>query len=250
MNLYSDIFNFRGNSYHQAMQDFPQVRRKEFQQLLALADIRAGQVLLDVPSGGGYLSAYLDKDVCLLGAETSAVFMSRVAQQSYKTCYKLDSLAAMPLADASVDVIYSLAGLHHVDNREAVYREFRRVLKPDGRLVMADVAQGTDVAIFLNGFVDQHCRIGHQGNFWADELPAQLADAGFGLDYDQLLDAEWQFDSRESMGHFCRHLFGLELASLEQVITALDHGLNVAESADGSLVLSWRLRYIRACPVI
>ena len=218
--------------------------------MLVLAEVQPGQVLLDVPSGGGYLAAYLDQNVSLLGAETSAVFMSRVAQQTYKNCYKVDSLAVLPLADASVDVIYSLAGLHHVDNREEVYREFRRLLKPQGRLVMADVAAGSDVAVFLNGFVDQHCRIGHQGNFWAEELPGQLADAGFDMAYDQLLDAEWQFDNRESMGHFCRHLFGLELASLEQVIAALEQGLKVRELADGGVILSWCLRYICARPEV
>jgi len=44
-------------------------------------------------------------------------------------------LSALPLADASVDLIMSRSVFEHLTDPESVYREFSRVLKPGGRLV-------------------------------------------------------------------------------------------------------------------
>lgn len=44
-------------------------------------------------------------------------------------------LSALPLADASVDLIMSRSVFEHLTNPDAVYREFARVLRPGGRVV-------------------------------------------------------------------------------------------------------------------
>ncbi len=41
----------------------------------------------------------------------------------------------MPLADASVDTVFMLGGIHHVNDRLGLFSEIRRVLKPGGRLI-------------------------------------------------------------------------------------------------------------------
>ena len=44
-------------------------------------------------------------------------------------------LSGLPLADASVDLIISRSVFEHLADPDSVYREFRRVLRPGGRLV-------------------------------------------------------------------------------------------------------------------
>lgn len=44
-------------------------------------------------------------------------------------------LAAMPVPDASVDLIMSRSVFEHLTDPESVYREFARVLRPDGAVV-------------------------------------------------------------------------------------------------------------------
>ena len=68
----------------------------------------------------------------------------------------------LPLADASVDIIYGLHGLHCMESFAAVHAEVRRLLRPGGRLVWAcsiarDLDDGARVvagAMRAAGFVD------------------------------------------------------------------------------------------------
>jgi len=61
---------------------------------------------------------------------------------------------ALPFPEASFDVVVSLNALHNIpqrDGREQALREILRVLKPDGRLVIADFRNTGDYARFLRG---------------------------------------------------------------------------------------------------
>lgn len=48
-------------------------------------------------------------------------------------------LAALELADATADVVISNCTINHAPDKEAVYREIRRVLRHGGRFVVSDV---------------------------------------------------------------------------------------------------------------
>ena len=54
---YRSIFDARGDAYHRAMVEFPGARQQEFEHIVRVANVRAGQVVCDAPSGGGYLPA-------------------------------------------------------------------------------------------------------------------------------------------------------------------------------------------------
>jgi ubiquinone/menaquinone biosynthesis C-methylase UbiE len=47
---------------------------------------------------------------------------------------------ALPFEDASVDVVISNGVLNLVPEKEKAFREIRRVLRPSGRLQLADIA--------------------------------------------------------------------------------------------------------------
>ena len=52
------------------------------------------------------------------------------------TCAGADMEGRLPLEDASVDVLVCVEGIEHVVDRHKVLSEFRRVLKPGGRLLL------------------------------------------------------------------------------------------------------------------
>jgi arsenite methyltransferase len=55
-------------------------------------------------------------------------------------------IESLPLADASVDVVISNGVIDLVPDKDAVFEEIDRVLRPDGRLQLADVIVHTEVS--------------------------------------------------------------------------------------------------------
>ena len=150
---YNDIFELRGRLYHQAMRQFPDARANEFQSVIREARITPGMTIVDIPSGGAYLSRYLS-DVDLIGLETSQTFAELAAKHA--TNVLLYQNNRFPLKDACVDRVLSIAGLHHVQEKRGVFSEMRRVLHPGGRVIVADIAEDSYVQVFLDNFVGRY----------------------------------------------------------------------------------------------
>lgn len=244
---YKDIFNARGAAYHQGMLEQPRAREQEFAAMLSLAGPRDGQVICDMPSGGGYLREFIDADVTLLCVETSRAFADRI-QVSEKVRPVVGDLHAVPVDGGSVDTVLSLAGLHHVTNRPAVFGEMRRMLKRDGgsgRACLADVSKGSPEAVFLNGFVDQHNSMGHDGDFIDDRFRNDLARAGFRITSDAERRFHWTFDSEAGLARFCKLLFGLDRATEEQTLAAIREHVGY-DHVDGRWRMNWALTFIEA----
>jgi 2-polyprenyl-3-methyl-5-hydroxy-6-metoxy-1,4-benzoquinol methylase len=73
-----------------------------------------------------------------------------------------------PLADASFDAIVSAEVIEHLENPRAVFREFRRLLKPQGRLLLTTPNQES-----LRAFASLVLR-GHFVDFLDGSYPAHL----------------------------------------------------------------------------
>lgn len=58
----------------------------------------------------------------------------------------------MPFPDASIDVVFAIAILHHLD-LDLVSREVRRVLKPAGRAIFQEPVRNSSVIRFLRSLV-------------------------------------------------------------------------------------------------
>lgn len=81
-------------------------------------------------------------------------------------------IAMLPLADASFDVAVMHQVLHYVQSPPAAFRELARVLRPDGRLLIADFAQ--------HGLEDLRADHAHVWLGFPDELVGDWLDrAGF-----------------------------------------------------------------------
>lgn len=100
-----------------------------------------GRDVLDVASGEGYGSAMLaSRARSVRGVDISQEAVdhatARYAAVSNLT-YMQGSAAAIPLVDDSVDVVVSFETIEHLMEQEEMMAEIRRVLRPDGVLVMS-----------------------------------------------------------------------------------------------------------------
>jgi SAM-dependent methyltransferase len=238
---YSEIFAERGAAYHRAMAECPNARDAEFRAALNPLAGRSG-LLCDMPSGGGYLARHLADDWRYVGVDPSDDFV-RACPVGVE-CVLAD-ITGVPLNDASVDAIVSLAALHHEPDLPAVFQEMRRLLKPGGRAVIADVAAGTPVGAFLNGFVDANNPMGHDGHFLDERTAGLIKQAGFTIADDRLVDKPWTFASLGEAGEFCRQLFWMPQLSADEVAAAMEREIGF-DLIDGRLHLRWALRRIVA----
>lgn len=230
--------------YNEANRDHPEVRETERQLLISRLDLEPGMVVCDVGAGGGYLAEgidlALDGDVRVVCVENSESFLATIDDRFDKV---LSSLGQIDLPADSADRICSLAGLHHQENKADFFAEAFRILKPCGRLVVADVLAGSPPALFLNDAVDRFTDIGHDGMFVEhSEMRTLIAGAGFEHAEEQYERYTWDLPSRADLTSFCRTLFRMNAASLAEVEAEIDRHLDVSESATG-VHLHWSLIY-------
>lgn len=241
---YRDIFNQRGAAYHQAMLDYPLARRREFGHIIDLAGIKSGDVVCDAPSGGGYLSHFIDVPVTLIRVDSSTEFAQHCTPTAAARTLQCE-LDNIPLAPGYVDKIVSLAGLHHIEDLKPFYSEAHRILNDQGVFCLADVRKASGVAGFLNEFVHEHSSLGHQGVFLDESTHDDLESVGFNVIYSAPIRYHWEFTDSAAMTRCCKLMFGIDRASDTVILQSIDRYLGYRQGED-YCEMNWELQFIKA----
>jgi demethylmenaquinone methyltransferase / 2-methoxy-6-polyprenyl-1,4-benzoquinol methylase len=106
--------------------------------------LRPGHQLLDVACGTGLMAVEAAR--ILGGAETITCLdpsegMLTVARTKLTARFVVGRAEALPFADNSFDFLTMGYALRHVANLEDTFREYRRVLKPGGKLLILEVTK-------------------------------------------------------------------------------------------------------------
>jgi len=121
----------------------------------AIAGLKAGEVVLDLGSGPGldcFLSAkQVGPEGRVIGLDMTQDMLdlanaNRDKLGATNVEFRKGEMEAMPIGDAEVDVIISNCVINLSPDKDAVFRESYRVLRPGGRMHVSDIVLSRELS--------------------------------------------------------------------------------------------------------
>jgi arsenite methyltransferase len=114
----------------------------------AIAGLKPGETVLDLGSGGGFDCFLAANKVGptgkVIGVDMTPEMIERARDNAQRGGYvnvefRLGEIEALPVADASVDVVISNCVINLVPDKARAFQEIARVLRPGGRVMVSDM---------------------------------------------------------------------------------------------------------------
>ncbi|NOX92985.1 MAG: arsenite methyltransferase [Gammaproteobacteria bacterium] len=153
----------------------------------AIASLKPGEVVVDLGSGGGFDAFLAAQEVGerghVIGIDMTPAMLSKARTNAEKGKYtqvefRLGEIEHLPVADNTIDVIISNCVINLSPNKQQVFHDALRILKPGGRLAISDIVASTEMPEDMKNDPVLHagCMAGAE---LVDDLKAMISEAGF-----------------------------------------------------------------------
>lgn len=153
----------------------------------AIAALKPGETVLDLGCGAGFDCFLAARAVGptgrVLGVDMTMAMVLKARDNAAKAGvrhveFRLGEIESLPVDANSVDVILSNCVINLSPDKPRVFRDAFRVLRPGGRLAIADTVRTADLPADILADLAAHCGC-MAGAASVEELEAMLRDAGF-----------------------------------------------------------------------
>ena len=153
----------------------------------AIANLKSGETVVDLGSGGGFDCFLAAKAVGetgqVIGVDMTPVMIRKARANAEKinaqnVTFRLGEIEYPPVADNSVDVIISNCVINLSPDQPQVYREAFRILKSGGRLAISDMVASQPLSDDIRNDLAKYTGC-MSGAPVIDDLQTMLKEAGF-----------------------------------------------------------------------
>ncbi len=153
----------------------------------AIADLKEGEVVLDLGSGAGFDSFLAARQIGpsgkVIGVDMTPDMIHRAEENAAKGSFenvefRLGQIEELPVDDHTIDVILSNCVINLSPDKQAVFNEAYRVLKTGGRLAISDMVASVELPPEMKADLALYSSC-VAGALQVDELRGILEQAGF-----------------------------------------------------------------------
>jgi len=154
---------------------------------IAIAGLKEGEVVVDLGSGGGldcFLAAKkVGKSGKVIGVDMTPSMVELAKANAIKSNlenveFRLGEIDALPIEDSSVDCVISNCVINLTTDKQKVFDQVFRVLKPGGRLAISDICLKKDIPSSIREKIGAYVSCA-SGVVRVDQYREMMEKAGF-----------------------------------------------------------------------